>query len=98
MGEHVKTKRSMQDLKTVMKHNMCYITYIHTYISLIGLPWMVFKISFTISLKNKNEDSKSYLQYSKRLKYKTREKTYMYFVTKTTTKHFIVPKKITSIH
>ena len=53
-------------------------TYIHTYISLIGLPRMVFKNPFTISLKNKNEDSKSYLQYSKRLKYKTREKTYMY--------------------
>ena len=39
---------------------------------------MVFKNPFTISLKNKNEDSKSYLQYSKRHKYKTREKTYMY--------------------
>ena len=35
---------------------------------------MVFKNPFTISLKNKNEDSKSYLQYNKRLKYKTKEK------------------------
>ena len=46
----------------------------NAYISLIGLSRMVFKNPFTISLKNKNEDSKSYLQYSKRLEYKTREK------------------------
>ena len=56
-----------------------YLTIVlRSYISLIGLPRMVFKNPFTISLKNKNEDSKSYLQYSKRLKNKTREKTYIY--------------------